>query len=96
MIFTHLITKVVYCSSAKFTFVNGKLTNSDGSDTKGTYKPDNMIERCHNWHQNYNGEKPIKVVGSVDALQGQYDANKNVLTIRKPGLKVVDDWVLGL
>ena len=79
----------------KFTFVNGKLTNSNGSDTKGTYKPDNMIERIVIIGiKNYNGEKPIKVVGSVDALQGQYNADKNVLTIRKPGLKVVDDWVL--
>ena len=46
--------------------------------------------------KNYNGDKPIKVVGSDDALQGQYNSDNNVLTIRKPGLKVVDDWVLEL
>ena len=42
----------------------------------------------------YSEGQPIKVVGSADELQATFDSNTNVLVIRKPGLKVVDDWAI--
>ncbi len=79
----------------KFTFVNGKLTNSNGSGTAGTHKPDNTIERIVILGmKTYSEGQPIKVVGSADELQATFDSNTNVLVIRKPGLKVVDDWAI--
>ena len=65
------------------------------SGTAGTHKPDNTIERIVILGmKTYSEGQPIKVVGSADELQATFDSNTNVLVIRKPGLKVVDDWAI--